>query len=74
MKKLLMAVAIAAPLALSVSAVVPSDVALAAPITCKGNQTATNDNGTFSCVNNGGQDTGSVRPKGGNTNFSKPPQ
>lgn len=47
--------------------------ASAAPITCPSGQTATGTKGTFTCENKGGQDTGAVRPKGGNKNFSGPP-
>ncbi len=66
-------VAVALALALAATVLAGGHQASAAPITCKGNQTATNDHGTFRCINNGGQDTGSVRPKGGNNNFSGPP-
>jgi hypothetical protein len=72
MKRLLAVIALTLALAVGTVAFVAAPVA-AAPITCSGNQTATNNNGTWTCVNNGGNDTGSVDPKGGNGNFTGPP-
>jgi hypothetical protein len=58
LKKLVITAAIAAPLALSVSAVVPSGDALAAPITCKGNKTVEKgDRGDFYCATDPGKGT-----------------
>jgi len=72
MKRLLIGAALALTMATGVVAFAPTS-ASAAPITCNGNQTATKvAPGVFACINNGGQDTGSVRPKGGNHNFTGP--
>jgi putative hemolysin len=72
MKRLMAVVALALLLALGTVAFAAAPTA-AAPITCNSSQTATNNNGTWTCVNKGGQNTGNVDPKGGNTNFAKPP-
>jgi hypothetical protein len=37
----------------------------AAPITCPGGQSATKTADGWDCVNNGGNETGAERPKGG---------
>ena len=66
MKKLLITIAIAVPLALSLSAVAPAGVATAAPITCSGNQTPTKVAGGWDCINNGDNPTGSERTKNPN--------
>jgi hypothetical protein len=66
-KKLLIAAVIAAGIAIGFGGSTSAD-----PITCPSGQVSTNDHGTFSCINGGGNDTGAVRPKGGNGNFSGP--
>jgi len=72
MKRVLIGAAFALTMATGAVAFAATPAA-AAPITCNGNQTATKVGpGEFACINNGGQDTGSVRPKGGNTNFTGP--
>jgi hypothetical protein len=45
--------------------------ASAAPITCSGNQTAERDADGWSCVNNGGNDTGSARHQGNGDKVGK---
>ena len=45
---------------------IASGIAVAAPITCSGNQVATKVAGGWDCVNNGGNSTGSERTKNPN--------
>ena len=69
LKKLVITAAIAAPLALSVSAIVPSGVAQAYPITCTGNQVPTKGTGgDFYCATDPGNGTpdGAERTKRAN--------
>jgi hypothetical protein len=69
MKRIILMLTVAAFMvaALTVSAA----AAFAAPITCSGGQTVTKTSDGWTCVNNGGNDTGSGKHQGNGDKFGK---